>query len=185
MGNDRLVTETEKVAEIANGLGIQLLIIGAAALAGHRYIRATQDIDLAGNISVTQFHQLADALSENGYATELHLPDQQDPLAGVLNVTCPAGLIQIISYHDRFPAVIEDALNIADLRFSDSSSICIIPLSHLVVLKLYAGGLKSKLDIIEVLKRNPQVDLNDIALQCERYQVSGFGELRGEVENLR
>jgi len=36
------------------------------------------------------------------------------------------------------------------------------PLGHLIALKLYAGGMKSKADTVELLKRNPDADRGGI-----------------------
>lgn len=62
----------------------------------------------------------------------------------------PGGLVQIISFEDRFPAVIRDALNGEDVRISPDSRLRVVPIPQLVALKLCAGGWKSKADIIDV-----------------------------------
>src|SRR5579883_602911 len=38
-------------------------------------------------------------------------------------------------------------------------SLSVVDLAHLVALKLYAGGPKGKLDVIELLSRNPEADV--------------------------
>jgi len=64
---------------------------------------------------------------------------------------------------------------------TEDSLLQIIPLPHLVVLKLYAGAFKSKADIVEVLSRNEEADLDDIAALCDRYRVWVFAEIRQEL----
>lgn len=171
----------EKLASRAESLGVPLLIIGAAALAGHRYVRMTRDLDLAGNVPLSLMRELAEACKADGVEAELRLPDADDPLGGVLDLQGPFGQIQVISFADRFPAVIRDALEDQPLAVRDNASLKIIPLPHLVVLKLYAGGLKSKADILEVLIRNPEADLNGIEALCNRYRLHGFDEIRREL----
>ncbi len=87
----------------------------------------------------------------------------------------------MISFTGRFPAVIRDALNDSPLKVWDNKHLRIIPLPHLVVLKLYAGGFKSKADNVEVLSRNPEANLDEIETPCHRYRIDGFDEIRREL----
>lgn len=61
------------------------------------------------------------------------------------------------------------------------ASLRIIPLAHLIALKLYAGGMKSKADIVELLKRNPDADLDEIQMLCRRYRLRGLEPLIREA----
>jgi hypothetical protein len=176
-----LVSEAEAVAAVAQKQGISLCVIGAMALAAYQYVRTTADLDLAGNIPLDDLATFSEALKTNGYQTELRRPDAEDPLGGVLDIETPAGLIQVISFADRFPAVIQEGLQASDLVVRENSRLKIIPLAYLVVLKLYAGGLKSKADIYEVLSRNPDENLDRIEELCSKYRVRGFSEIRREL----
>lgn len=176
-----LLGHAEAVASLAKSLGHELVVIGAVALAGHHYVRLTNDLDLGGNLSVDQMRALVPALETMGYSVELREPDADDPLGGVLDIAGNFGQIQIISFHDRFPAVIHDALQEAPLLVAEGSALRIIPLPHLVVLKLYAGGLKSMTDIVEVLSMNKDTDLDAIDALCKRYRVRGFARIREEL----
>ncbi len=46
------------------------------------------------------------------------------------------------------------------------SPLKIVPIHHLIALKLYAGGHKSKADIIELLVRNPDLELDEVRSVC-------------------
>ena len=46
-----------------------------------------------------------------------------------------------------------------------------VDLPHLVALKLYAGGRKNEVDILEVLDRNPEASLPAIRDLCERFKL--------------
>lgn len=177
-----LIFHAEQVARQSEILGSELLVIGAAALAGHGYVRLTGDIDLAGNLSLRRLRDLSTALGEAGYAVELREPDDADPLGGVLDVFGSFGAIQVISFEGRFPQAIRDALERATLRLRDGSSLRIVPLPHLVALKLYAGGFKSKSDVVEVLSLNPSANLDEIGALCARYRLRGFAEIRRELD---
>ncbi|MDA3874817.1 MAG: hypothetical protein PF795_12765 [Kiritimatiellae bacterium] len=159
---DLLVTAAEKVVEILNEHHVDAVVIGAVALAAHQYVRLTDDLDLAVNADLGDMRLLVEALHQAGYQAEFREPDGQDPLGGVIDVLGLFGLLQIISFADRFPAVIDDAVKASTLSVRSGSALRLIPIPHLVALKLYAGGLKSKVDIVELLSRNPQVDLKEI-----------------------
>lgn len=177
-----LLAEAETVAGLAFEQGHELLVIGALALAAHQYVRTTADIDLAGNMDLPALKTLAEGLRLKGYDVELRKPDAEDPLGGVLDIHSTAGLVQIISFAERFPAVIRDGLREADLVLHEKSRLRVLPLRYLVILKLYAGGLKSKADILEVLARNPEEDLDEIEALCQQYRLQGFQEIRRELK---
>ncbi len=163
---------------------LDALVIGAVALAAHRYVRQTEDLDLGVNASVGKLRQLTASLREAGYQAELHEPDADDPLGGVIDIEGPFGLIQIISYADKFPAVIEDALREAQLTARPGSPLKLAPLPHLIALKLYAGGAKSKADVLELLVRNPELDLEALRELCRTYRLRGLDELIAEARSF-
>jgi hypothetical protein len=43
--------------------------------------------------------------------------------------------------------------------------------------RTYAGGLKSHADIVELLRRNPEADLDAIRETCKKYRLRGFGRV--------
>ena len=164
---------------------IDAIIIGAVALAAYNYVRQTDDIDMGVNTSITALRELASALQANGYQVELREPDAQDPLGGVLDIAGPFGLVQLNNYADRFPIAIDEAVRDSTLVARTGSSLKIVPIPQLVALKLYAGGFKSKADIIELLVCNPEADLEQIDAVCQRYRIQGFRELMPDIERLR
>lgn len=180
--SDRLVDVAEDVAWVMRDHGIDGLVIGAVALAAHHYIRFTEGLDIGAIISLDQLRELKRRLSDKGYDTELREPDGDDPLGGVLNVHGDFGLVQVISFAGRFPAVIQDGLEAATLLVSEGSSLRIAPLEHLVALKLYAGGIKSKADVLGLLSRNPNADLDAIEKLCAGYRLRGFSEIRDDLD---
>ncbi|MCC5842641.1 MAG: hypothetical protein JJU05_00170 [Verrucomicrobia bacterium] len=74
--NPDLLAESEAVAELAFEQGHELLVIGALALAAHKYVRTTSDIDLAGNVELTGLETFAGILQEKGYGVELRNPEE-------------------------------------------------------------------------------------------------------------
>ena len=179
-----LLESAERIAEMLVEQGIRAIVIGAAALAAHRYVRHTEVIDLGVSIAVRDFPSLADRLRTAGFDVALREPDGQDPLGGVIDVSGPFGLVQIVNFGERFPAVIESGLPEATLRMREGGSLRIIPLANLIALKLYAGGMKSKADIVELLRRNPAADRDHIRGMCRQYRLRGLEPLIREADNL-
>jgi hypothetical protein len=176
-----IIEAAEQVAGILKRHQVDTVVIGAMALAAYHYVRLTHDMDLGVTADVPTLRRLAGSLREAGFAAELQEPDTADPLGGVLDVTGPFGRLQIVSFAGRFPAVIEDALRAATLVVRPGSSLKLVPMPHLVALKLYAGGLKSKADIVELLRRNPDADLDTIRTVCRRYRLQGLDEVLAEI----
>ncbi len=116
-----------------------------------------------------------------GFDVELREPDGDDPLGGVVDVRGPFGLVQIVNYGGRFPAVIDGGLAAADVVIRPGSQLRIVPLPHLVALKLYAGGTKSRADIVELLSRNPDADMAAIRDLCQSWRLRGLDPLIDEA----
>ena len=173
--------EAEKIAGLLAREGVECLLIGAGALAAHGYIRFTRDVDLGVDAEPKAMRQLVEVLRGNGYEVEWHSPDGQDPLGGVIDIEGAFGLVQVVSFGGRFPAAIRDGLGGEDLRISPGSALRVMPIPQLVALKLYAGGLKSLADVVELLRRNPEVDLEEIGNVCRRYRLQGWERVMEEL----
>jgi hypothetical protein len=169
------------VARLLKGQSVEAVVIGAVALAAYHYVRQTEDVDLGINASAKTLKNLKQILQKAGYPATLRLADAEDPLGGVIDIEIPAGYLQIISFAGRFPAVIEDAVRSAQTTIRPGSQLKLVPLPHLIALKLYAGGHKSKADIIELLARNPTLDLGEVRQLCQTYQLGGLEELIEEA----
>jgi hypothetical protein len=172
----------DRIAGMLAASNVPVVVIGAVALAAHRYVRFTEDIDLGVIADMARMRSLVESLRSAGYNTEFHEPDGDDPLGGVIDVSGPFGLVQIISFEDRFPAVIRDALAGEDIRIRPGSMLRIMPIPQLVALKLYAGGWKSHADIVELLRRNPEADVDMIHKTCRKYHLCGFDRVLEDLQ---
>ncbi len=177
---DEILKAAEDVVAVLRQHQVEAVVIGAVALAAFHYVRYTQDVDLGVNADLPTLRVVADTLRAKGYTVELREPDATDPLGGVLDVIGSFGLVQIISYSGRFPAVIDDAVRLSRITMKEGSSLRLVPLPQLIALKLYAGGHKSKADITELLARNPDLDLNEVRHVCNRYRLAGLDALIAE-----
>lgn len=180
---DDNLNEAERIAGLLAGEGLEVVVIGAVALAAHRYVRFTHDIDLGVNADINQMRHLVDSLRSRGYDAVFHEPDGQDPLAGVIDITGSFGTVQIVSFEDRFPAAIRDALAGEDIRTRPDGGLRVMPIPQLVALKLYAGGWKSLADVVELLRRNPEADLEAIGETCRRYRLQGWEKVMEELRS--
>jgi hypothetical protein len=175
------IREAEAIALLLAEEGLECVVIGAVALAVHRYVRFTEDVDLGVNADLKQMRRLVEVLEPKDYHVVFHEPDGDDPLAGVIDITGSFGMVQIVSFENRFPAAIRDALAGEKIPLQASSDLRVIPIPQLVALKLYAGGLKSLTDIVEMLRRNPEVDLEEIGETCRNYRIRGWGKVMEEL----
>jgi hypothetical protein len=176
------MTEAERTLEIAGEVaavlddhGAPSAIIGAVAMAVRGYPRATGDLDMATVIE--PFKSLAavgDTLRARGFDVELALPDHEDPLGGVLTIRAAgADPVQVVNYLNPWNGWVpvgKEAIDTAEPRLLPSLRVVDAP--HLVALKLYAGGAKSRLDVLELLDRQPQSIVEETKVLCERL---GFG----------
>lgn len=176
------IREAERIGTILADEGISAIVIGAIALAAHRYVRATRDVDLGVNVSIKDLSHIRQRLIEQGYHAELHLPDLDDPLGGVIDVSGAFGMVQIVNYGERFPAVIEDSCHQQSPHEDAATSLTIAPLPQLIAMKLYAGGWKSMSDIVELLRRNPEADLTEIGGICRKYRLHGWNRVLEELQ---
>jgi hypothetical protein len=175
----------ERVASLLVEHGVPGVVIGAVALAAYRYVRHTEDIDLGVDADLPKMRLLEMALRDEGFSVRFHEPDGDDPLGGVIDASGPFGLIQVVSFANRFPAVIKDALAGEDVRIRPGSNLRLVPLAQLVALKLYAGGTSSKSDILELLRRNPEADFEAIRATCRRYRLRGLDAILRELGKIR
>jgi hypothetical protein len=173
--------EAEVIAALLAGEGVECLVIGAVALAAHRYIRFTQDVDLGVNADLKQMRHLIELLRSRGYDAVFHEPDAEDPLGGVIDITGAFGVVQIVSFENRFPAAIRDALAGEDIRTLPNGGLRVMPIPQLVALKLYAGGWKSLADVVELLRRNSETDLEKVGEICRKYRLRGWEKVMEEL----
>lgn len=159
----------ERIRDILRAHHVDAVVIGAMALAVHNYPRETEDVDLAIAVPPTELSTLADAFRDEGWQVELRTPDASDPLGGVIDVQAPgADLVQLVNFDNSpaggFPRLVREAvatslpLSTTDLR--------VVDLANLIAFKLYAGGAKSKLDVLELLERNQPLDMRSLRERC-------------------
>lgn len=171
---ERTLEVAEEVQRVLAELGAECALIGALALAVYKYARSTEDLDLATAVNpFAVLRRLVDKLRERGYEAELNEPDAQDPLGGVVNVRGPDfQLIQVVNFLNPLGGAVNpgpEAVREARPSLVPGSGLRVVTLPHLVALKLYAGGAKSKLDVVELLARNRPLDLDAVRGVCRRF----------------
>ena len=143
-------------------------MIGAAALSVHGYTRGTKDLDLAVLIDpYTKLRALRDALVASGLQCELRMPDDDDPLGGLLAIRDLRGedaeavdLVEVVNFGNPYrPRHTPAAAAMARAEPVAGTSLRCVTFEDLVAFKLYAGNLPDLADIQQLLARNPDVDL--------------------------
>ena len=155
--------------------GARAAVIGAVALAVHGYPRATEDLDLATAVDLPTLRLVSAALRTKGYSVRLGEPDAEDPLGGVLSIVRDgADPVQVVNYANPYRpgsgALAEDAVSTA--MPATLGSLAVVDIAHLIALKLYAGGIKSTLDVAELLARNHAADRDAIGDVCTRFGLA-------------
>lgn len=174
----RTLQVAEDVAAECERHGVACAVIGAMALAAHNYPRATEDFDLATDVDpFRSLEPVARALRGRGYEVELVTPDAEDPLGGVLNITgADFHLVQVVNFENPYTTAVTPAT--AAIRNAvqnlGTSRLKVVALPDLIALKLYAGGPKSRADVVELLARNQPLDLVAIRAACA---PAGLGEV--------
>lgn len=172
---DATLRVARNVAEVLAAHQANAIVVGAMALAVHNYPRDTVDLDLATAIEPQQLDAVAAELRTLGYEVDVHRPDPDDPLGGVLDVRGEGAiLVQVVNFSNPpaggFPRLVADALRNGS-ALAPGEALVVTDLITLIAFKLYAGGSKSKLDILELLDRNPDLDLDDLRQRCRSYRL--------------
>lgn len=142
---------------------VDCVLIGALALAHHGYVRATEDVDLAVRSSLDVLEIVADEMRSRGLEANLVEPDGDDPLGGVLTVTGRSfDPVQVVNFEGRFPRLVDDAIARGPWVELSATRLQVTDLETLILFKLYAGGLKSAADVLELLSRHPELDLGSL-----------------------
>jgi hypothetical protein len=175
----RTLEVVDAVARVLRDLGVETALIGASALAVHGYPRATQDVDLG--VATDPFTKLREAQtrlrSTFGEGVELVMPDADDPLGGVLTVQgTDFEPVQVVNFSNPLGSGVNpghEAVRNAIPGLIEGSDLRVVDIPHLVALKLYSGGYKSRLDVLELLERNPDAPLDPIREVCARFRLLG------------
>jgi hypothetical protein len=163
----------DEVAGLLTGCGIDVAVIGAAALAAHGVSRATADLDpLVVDLAVLDAAVWSD-LREAGDDVEIRSGDEADPLAGVVRIAREGDAsVDVIVGKAAWQ---RDLLGrAASTRVADTE-LPVVAASDLALLKLYAGGPQDAWDIDQLLNVDP-----GIATQVE----AGLGSLPADCADL-
>lgn len=190
---DKTLALAEQVSKMAVGLGIPTALIGAAALAVHGYARGTQDIDLAAAVPPDALRRLREAAQVAGLRAELRLPDEDDPLGGVLVVSAsededhnPTDVVEVVNFLNLLrPSANPAAEAIARSVRLEGLQLRCVAMADLVALKLYAGSRRDLADIVEVLAHNPDTDLVALRSIAGRFDRARPRQCIGAVADRR
>lgn len=181
-----------QIATLLEAHGLRTALVGAAALAVHGYSRATEDIDIG--LATPQLDLLRRCGDEIRAAlrvdVDVALPDAEDPLGGVITVR-GAGIRQIQVINFLNPIGMGDnpgreAVMCALELSLGGTAVGVVDLEHLVAMKLFAGGMKNRADVVELLAYNPDADLDAIAAVCSRHRLGAeWNALLPEIASRR
>jgi len=174
---DRTLALAAEVAAALQSRGVASAVIGAVALAVRGYPRATEDVDLATVTDPrTVLAELARELQARGYEAEVAMPDADDALGGVLTVrAADSDPVQVVNYFNPWTGWVPVGKAAVETAEPDAlPGLAVVDTPHLVALKLYAGGRKSELDVLELVDRLTPEERARVCHVCEEL---GFGAL--------
>ena len=171
----RTIDAAEKVASVLASLGIESAVIGAMALASHKYVRNTNDFDLATCANVlVQLPAAKKALEKEEFEADLRLPDAEDPLGGVLRLNRRG----IRRHRDRElpesvrPGCVAPGRRVHPHGFSRGPARGFSPCRRFAA-SHRAQALRRRTEeperVIELLERNAPLDLVSIGDTCARH----------------
>lgn len=168
---ERTLDLARQVTELLSNHGARSAVIGAVALAVRGYPRATEDLDLATLVDpIKVLPSIAEELRRRGYEVDVSLPDAEDSLGGVLTVRAEgADPVQVVNYFNPWTGWVEVGKEAIETAEGEAlPPLAVVDVPHLVALKLYAGGRKSELDVLELLERQPASALDAVGEVCRR-----------------
>lgn len=145
----------ERVKQILDRLGVQYAVIGAMAMAARGFPRFTLDFDFLTTNKAVLEPQVWEELVREGIPVEIRQGDFDDPLAGVVRIGNPAEVDVVVGKWKWEQRVVESA---EPLRFA-GIELPVAQASDLILMKLNAGGYKSRLDILGLLEIGPRDQL--------------------------
>ncbi|WP_426756689.1 hypothetical protein [Myxococcus sp. Y35] len=175
---ERTIEVAEQVVELLKRHDVPAIVIGAAAMAAHHYVRQTEDLDLAINVDpFKSFRQLEATLRAHGFEVTFEYPDDGDALGGVLRILgADFDPIEVVNFQNPWPSardatvLVREAMQAAHMPLGPGSPLHVVSLPYLIALKLYAQGRKSINDVVELLEHN-RANLNVAELRdvCSRH----------------
>jgi predicted nucleotidyltransferase len=144
----------ERVADHLRSEQIPFAVIGATAMAIHGVSRATQDVDLLVSSTRCLRAEFWEALRASGLSIEVREGDDDDPLAGVVRVSEPNRdmVIDVIVGKPTWQATVLSSAQPQDI---DGIELPVAAAADVILLKLYAGGVQDRWDIVQLLAANP------------------------------
>lgn len=191
---DKSLELAEQVARAAENLGIKTALIGASALAVHGYTRGTEVIDFAAAVPPDRLQQLLSAMRAAGLRADLRLPDDEDPLGGVLVVWAsvdengdPTDVVEVVNFYNPLhPVANPGSQAIARAVDLEALHLRCVALADLVALKLYAGGGGDLNDVVQLLAHNPDTDLDKLRSIAQPFdKANALDALMEEAFKLR
>lgn len=130
--------------------GVDFALIGAAALASHRVARATGDLDLLAVSSDALLPVTWNRLRADGCEVEIRVGDHEDPLAGVVRIA--RGTAPPVDLVVGNRAWQRRAIERAEPRELEGTTVPVVRASDLILLKLFAAGPQDRWDVARLLE---------------------------------
>lgn len=168
---------TEQVARRLAEESIPFALIGASALAAYGVARSTQDTDLFAVSSRVLSQDVWQALVTAGVDVDIRRGDDDDPLLGVVRCSVDRQAVDVVVGRYQWQRAMLDRANRLSLA---EMELPVVTPSDLILLKLYAGGLQDRWDILQLLQTGSAAVVDEVEQRLEELP-SGCAELWHEL----
>lgn len=144
----------ERIVAVLGQQRISHSLIGAAAMAVHGISRATQDADLLTTTVAVLDESLWRDLEETGVKVDIRRGDDDDPLLGVVRLRQATQSVDIIVGRGAWQTDVSHRARIYEVA---GVRLPVADAADIVLLKLYAGGIQDRWDIVQLLAANPEI----------------------------
>ena len=149
-----------RVAEVLSDAKIDVVVIGASAMAVYGVSRSTVDVDLMTIDTKALRSSVWTGLESEGVDIDLRFGDIQDPLRGVVRFEVEGQRpVDLIVGHGGWQA---DILNQAEPAIFEGVELPVVGKVDLILLKLFAGGPQDLWDIRQLLDFDQSNDLQHL-----------------------
>jgi hypothetical protein len=148
------VSLLERIHAVLEQQRIPYSLIGATAMAVHGVSRATQDVDVLTTAAAVLDETLWRDLREAGVEIDVRRGDADDPLLGVVRFREATQSVDIIVGRDDWQTEICRRARVNEVA---GVRLPVADAADIVLLKLYAGGIQDRWDIVQLVAANPEI----------------------------
>lgn len=145
------MTLLELIVKTLDQIHVSYALIGAAAMAVHRAGRSTFDTDLLTTDPSVLERQRWKEIAGDGVIIDIRTGEEDDPMAGVVRFRANKETVDLLVGRYGWQS---RAVQRAERKSIGPTTLPVVTLADLILLKLFAGGIQDRWDIQQLLAAN-------------------------------